>query len=74
MCARVVAERRWHPSQEITDLDSTGNSIEITMTLSALEDIARWIMGFGSQAEVIAPPELRKMVAEELKQAAQQYE
>lgn len=72
--ARVVAERRWHPSQEITELDPNGNTIEITMTLSALEDIARWIMGFGSQAEVIAPPELRKMVAEELKQAAQQYE
>lgn len=71
--ARVVAERRWHPSQEITELDPAGNTIEITMTLSALEDIARWIMGFGSQAEVLAPPELREMVAGELKRAAEQY-
>ena len=71
--ARVVSERRWHPSQEITNLDPAGNAIEITMTLSALEDIARWIMGFGSQAEVIAPPELREMVAGELKRAAGQY-
>ncbi len=71
--ARVVAERRWHPSQEIIELDPAGNAIEITMTLSALEDIARWVMGFGSQAEVIAPPELREMVARELRGAAGQY-
>ena len=71
--ARVVAERRWHPSQEITELDAAGNEIEITMTLSALEDIARWIMGFGSQAEIIGPDELREMVAAELKRAAAQY-
>lgn len=71
--ARVVAERRWHPSQEISELDPAGHGIEIAMTLSALEDIARWIMGFGSQAEVLAPTELREMVAGELKRAAEQY-
>lgn len=71
--ARVVAERRWHPSQEITELDPAGNVIEITMTLSALEDIARCILGFGSQAEVMAPPELRELVGGELKRAADQY-
>ena len=71
--ARVVAERRWHPSQEITELEPGGNAIEITMVLSALEDIARWIMGFGGQAEAIEPAELRDMVASELKRAAGQY-
>ncbi len=72
--ARVVAERRWHPSQEITLLEPDGSFIELTMTLSALPDLARWVMGFGGQAEAIEPPELRKMVASELKRAASQYE
>lgn len=72
--ARVVSERRWHPSQEITTLEPDGSLIELTMTLSALPDLARWVMGFGGQAEAIEPPELRKMVATELKKAAGQYE
>ncbi len=71
--ARVVAERRWHPSQEITDLDGKGNEIEIRMSLTALEDIARWVMGYGSLAEAVSPPELREEVARELELAAKQY-
>lgn len=71
--ARVVAERRWHPSQEITVVEPGGEVIEMSMTLSALEDVARWIMGFGGQAEALEPPELREKVASELKRAAGQY-
>ncbi len=72
--ARVVGERRWHPSQEIIDLDGKGNEIEIRMQLSALQDISRWVMGFGSQAEVMEPGELREDVARELKIAARKYD
>lgn len=71
--ARVVSERRWHPSQEIEKVEEDGSVIVITLQLSALEDIARWILGFGSQAEVVAPRELRERVAAELKKAAAQY-
>lgn len=71
--ARVVSERRWHPSQEIVEVEPGGEVIEITMTLSALEDIARWILGFGSQAEALEPPELRRLIAGELKRAAKNY-
>ena len=71
--ARIVSERRWHPSQEIVELEPDGSLIEITMELSALEDIARWVMGFGAQAEVMEPEELRETVGRELKSAAAQY-
>ena len=71
--ARVVAERRWHPSQEVTLNESDGSTIELTMRLSALEDIARWVLGFGAQAEVIEPSELRVVVATQLKEAASLY-
>lgn len=71
--ARVVSERRWHPSQEIREITPGGDEIEISMTLTALEDIARWILGFGGLAEAIEPPLLRKRVAAELKRAAALY-
>jgi proteasome accessory factor B len=71
--ARIVAERRWHPSQEIVEIELGGSVIEITITLSALEDIARWILGFGAQAEALEPPELRELVAGELKRAEKIY-
>ena len=71
--ARVVAERRWHPSQEIKMLTETGSEIELTMHLKALQDISRWVMGFGAQAEVLAPEVLRKELAKELSAAAAKY-
>ncbi|MDF1826080.1 MAG: WYL domain-containing transcriptional regulator [Verrucomicrobiales bacterium] len=71
--ARVVSERRWHPSQEIERVEADGSVIVLTMQLSALEDIARWILGFGSQAKVLGPPELVERVSEELALAADQY-
>tara|TARA_R110000850_G_scaffold17996_12_gene54619 strand:- start:1581 stop:2591 length:1011 start_codon:yes stop_codon:yes gene_type:complete len=71
--ARIVGERRWHPSQEITLIEADGSVIELSMDLTVLEDIARWVMGFGAQAEALEPSELRDMVALQLKQAAAQY-
>ncbi|MDF1656460.1 MAG: transcriptional regulator [Verrucomicrobiales bacterium] len=71
--ARVVSERRWHPSQEIESLVVDGSVILLTLQLTALEDIARWILGFGSQAKVLGPPELRERVSSELKLASSQY-
>ena len=71
--ARFVPERRWHPTQEVTRLDESGERIEVTMELNALQDITRWILSFGSQAEVIEPEELREAVARELDLARAQY-
>lgn len=71
--ARVVAERRWHPSQEIVPLAEDGGEIELRLRLSALEDVTRWILGFGAQAEALSPPELRETVAKQLREAAALY-
>lgn len=72
--ARVVAERRWHPSQEIAIVEPGGSVIDLTLTLSALEDIARWILGFGAQAEALEPAELRDRIAAELRAASARYD
>ena len=72
--ARIVAERRWHPSQEVHAVEEDGSVIDLSMRLSALEDIARWVLGFGSQVEVLEPKELLEKVVDELRKAASQYE
>jgi len=33
----------------------------------------RWILGWGSEVEVLEPPELRQALAQRLQTAAQQY-
>lgn len=73
IAARIVTERRWHPSQEIIEVQPGGSVIDLCLQLSALEDITRWILGFGSQAEALEPAELRRCVATELRLASRAY-
>lgn len=60
--AQLVRERSWHHSQKIQELP--GGSLELQLQLGGLEEIERWILGWGDQVEVLAPPELRDRLAE----------
>lgn len=65
-----VREREWHESQELRDLPDGG--LELRMTLGALAEVERWVLGWGASAEVLAPKELRerlRAVAESLAKA-----
>ena len=61
MAARYVPERRWHPSQS---LKTSVDSCELEMTVSGLDAVARWVMSFGGECEVLAPKELKASVIE----------
>jgi len=61
-----VRERVWHESQKITDLPDGG--IELSVKLGALAEVERWILGWGAQAEVIQPAELRQRILKAAKQ------
>ncbi len=63
--ARVVAERRWHPTQEIEPLEGKGNAIEFRVRVAGLEEITRWILSWGGKAKVLAPEELEERVRRE---------
>lgn len=63
--ARLAQERRWHPTQEVDVLDNHGNKVEVRFEVGRLEEVLRWVLSFGSQAKVLAPPELAKMVRQE---------
>ena len=58
--ADQVRERFWHESQETRDLADGG--VEFTVQLGGLDEIVRWILGWGGEVEVLAPSELRDLV------------
>ena len=64
--ARVVAERHWHPSQSIQALQADGSEIEFCAELAGLEEVTRWVLGWGRQARVLEPEALRRRVLREL--------
>lgn len=56
--ARYVRERIWHPSQKLRDLPD--GRLEMTLDVADTLETRRWILGFGVQAEVLAPARLRE--------------
>ncbi len=56
--ADYVKERRWHPSQEIEELED--GSLILAMTVNHLLELKRWVLSWGDAAEVLDPEELRK--------------
>ena len=57
-----VAEVRWHKSQR-TQIFPDG-SAELEFRVAGLTEIVWWILGYGAEAEVVEPLELREMIAE----------
>jgi predicted DNA-binding transcriptional regulator YafY len=62
----MAQERRWHPTQELKFLNNAGTRVEVCFHVSRLEEVVRWVLSWGSKAKVLAPPELNKMVQEEV--------
>ncbi|MBL4886140.1 MAG: WYL domain-containing protein [Planctomycetaceae bacterium] len=71
MVARNVAEIRWHKTQAIQLL--ADGSAEFHVDVDGLNEITWWILGYGKQAEVIEPPELREKVLEHAQAIVEQY-
>ncbi len=67
----MVAETRRHPSQRIHPQIDGGIIFEATV--SGIEEIAIWILGFGKDAEVLEPAELRALIADHAECMAANY-
>ena len=65
--ARYVEESTWHPSQKLAR--QRDGSVIAEFTLDGTEEIKRWIMSFGKQAQVMEPEELLHEVIAEWKEA-----
>ena len=69
--AQLVRERTWHPSQKLKELADGG--LELCLQLGGLEEIERWILSWGDQAEVVEPAALRERLYELGKKLAVTY-
>lgn len=67
----IVAERHWHPSQNLETLPDGGCLLRLKVSQPL--EMQPWIRSWGSQVEVLAPDWLRQRIAAELQQAAEQY-
>ena len=59
--ADYIREKQWHSTQKLKDL--AGGELELSMTLSSLAEVERWILSWGGQARAIEPAELVSSIA-----------
>ena len=69
--ARWIRERRWHPSARIQE--EMGGGLVLRMMVAETSELRRWVLQFGSEAEVLSPASLRKAVGDDLRRAAARY-
>ncbi len=69
--ARWIKEKIWHPTQELAE-QPDGSTI-LTMTTSGLIQVKSWILSFGSEAKILAPPVLVNEIINELDKARKYY-
>jgi predicted DNA-binding transcriptional regulator YafY len=66
--AKYIREKIWHPSQKL-HIESDGSAL-LELALRSLIEIRRFIMSWGSEVEVLAPPALRADIAREAARVA----
>jgi predicted DNA-binding transcriptional regulator YafY len=69
--APYIKESLWHWSQRLSPLPDGGLLYEVCVSYP--KEVAWWAMSWGSEAEVLEPPELRAYVADEVRRLAVVY-
>ncbi len=54
--ADYVREKKWHDSQQLCEL--TDGGVELSLKLSSLSEVGRWVLSWGGDAVVLKPGEL----------------
>lgn len=68
---RYAGVHRWHESQQVSNNED--GSVEVRLTVRVCPELKRWVLWFGSEAEVLEPIDLRQWVAAELAKASGVY-
>ncbi len=68
--ARYVRRRMWHATQRFR---KTEGGVEMTMDVRGTVEIVSWVLGFGDQAMIKVPIELRNEVAANLERSVARY-
>lgn len=69
--ARLIAERVWHESQQITR--RRDGSIVLELELGSLQEIERWILSWGTHARALAPGALVQRIKNAARQLVKRY-
>lgn len=69
--AEYIRERRWHRSQGL--VGRPDGSVEVLLRCALTPELRQWILGFGADAEVLEPEELRTEIRDALERAAARY-
>lgn len=69
--AKYIKERKWSSTQRIKN--QKDGSIILTMTTSGMGDVMRWVLQYGSDAEVLEPEELRRAMIDDISLMQQRY-
>jgi len=70
--AAYVRERVWHPSQ--TMAAQADGSLILTLTVNHLLELKRWILSWGKDARVLAPPALVEDLQRTARELAARYD
>ncbi len=69
--AKVVTSGQHHPREKVVLADD--GTVTYTVSVSGTEEIQRWILGFGAEAEVLSPVSLRAEIEQICLQLAELY-
>ena len=67
-----VSEVLWHSTQRTIRNDD--GSVDFHATVSGLNEISWWVLGYGKEAEVLRPPLLREMIRKHAAEMLKKYE
>ncbi len=67
-----VSKRVWHETQKLEQIDDI--TCELTFDVGITQELIRWILGFGSNVEVIKPKSLRENIITEARELIEFYE
>lgn len=69
--AAYVAERTWSPDQKLRK--RRDGTLELTFTSTSRLEVISWVLGFGPEAELLEPKDVRNELAENAKAIASRY-
>lgn len=69
--AQRVRESVWHHSQHLDELPNGGCMLSVVV--GGIREIREWVLSWGAEVEVLAPPELRAEVAAQAQRMVEQY-
>jgi predicted DNA-binding transcriptional regulator YafY len=70
--AGYVREKQWHESQVLTD--NPDGTVDLEMEVAGIREIKLWVLGWGAQAEVLAPEALRREIKAEIRAMNKRYQ